>query len=102
MLDFDELQEFPKVSSWATKSDFISDLMGTQNHQKKLVRIMIARFTMYGYLVANSGLSDSGSKDAAKGNAAYRNDTKYRYPVFHPPQSASSHKLPPSHLLLLM
>ena len=34
MLDFDELQEFPKNSSWATKSDFISDLMGTQNHQK--------------------------------------------------------------------
>ena len=36
MLDFDELQEFPKNSSWATKSDFISDLMGTQNHQKTL------------------------------------------------------------------
>ena len=36
MLDFDELQEFPKISSWATKSDFISDVMGTQNHQKTL------------------------------------------------------------------
>ena len=35
-LDFDELQEFPKISSWATKSDFISDLMGTKNHQKTL------------------------------------------------------------------
>ena len=55
MLDFDELQEFPKISSWATKSDFISDLMGTQNHQKNLRLNMIARFTMYGYLVA-SGL----------------------------------------------
>ena len=32
MLDFDELQEFPNISSWATKSDFICDLMGTQNH----------------------------------------------------------------------
>ena len=36
MLDFDELQEFPKIPSWATKSDFISDVMGTQNHQKTL------------------------------------------------------------------
>ena len=36
MLDFDELQEFPKISSWATKSDFISDVMGTQSHQKTL------------------------------------------------------------------
>ena len=36
MLDFDEIQEFPKVSSWASKSDFICDLMGTQNHQKTL------------------------------------------------------------------
>ena len=36
MLDFDELQQFPKMSSWATKSDFICDLMGTQNHQKTL------------------------------------------------------------------
>ena len=34
MLDFDELQEFPKISSWATKTDFICDLMGTQNHPK--------------------------------------------------------------------
>ena len=34
MLDFDELQEFPKMSSWATKSDFICDIMGTKNHQK--------------------------------------------------------------------
>ena len=33
MLDFDELQEFLKISSWATKSDFICDLMGTQYHQ---------------------------------------------------------------------
>ena len=33
MLDFDELQEFPNISSWATKSDFICDLMGTQNHK---------------------------------------------------------------------
>ena len=31
MLYFDELQEFPKMSSWATKSDFICDIMGTQN-----------------------------------------------------------------------
>ena len=36
MLDFDELQEFPKISSWATKSDFICDITGTQNHQKIL------------------------------------------------------------------
>ena len=36
MLDFDVLQEFPNISSWATKSDFISDLVGTQNHQKTL------------------------------------------------------------------
>ena len=36
MLDFDELQEFPKNASRATKSDFISDLMGTQHHQKTL------------------------------------------------------------------
>ena len=36
MLDFDELQEFPKMSSWATKLDFISDVMGTQTHQKTL------------------------------------------------------------------
>ena len=34
MLDFDKLQEFHKLSSWATKSDFLCDLMGTQNHQK--------------------------------------------------------------------
>ena len=59
MLDFDELQEFPKISSWATKSDFISDVMGTQNHKKNLVRIMIARFTMYGYLVASGLLLSS-------------------------------------------
>ena len=36
MLDFDELQEFPKMPSWATKSYFICDIMGTQNHQKTL------------------------------------------------------------------
>ena len=35
MLDFDELQEFPEISSWATKSDFICDLIGTQNCQNK-------------------------------------------------------------------
>ena len=28
MLDFDELQELPKISSSATKSDFICGLMG--------------------------------------------------------------------------
>ena len=35
MLDFDQLQEFPNISSWATKSDFICDLMGTHNQNKK-------------------------------------------------------------------
>ena len=53
MLDFDELQEFSIMSSSATKSDFICDLMGTQNHQKNLVLYNIARFTMYGYWMAN-------------------------------------------------
>ena len=53
MLDFDELQEFPNISSWATKSGFISDLMGNPKPSKKnLVPSIIARFTMYGYLVA--------------------------------------------------
>ena len=47
MLDFDELQEFPKISSWATKSEFISDLMGTQNHQKNLRLNMIARLSFW-------------------------------------------------------
>ena len=47
MLDFDELQEFPKMSSWATKSEFISDLMGTQNHQKNLRLNMIARLSFW-------------------------------------------------------
>ena len=37
MLDFDELQELPKMSSSATKSDFICGLMGTQNNKKKPV-----------------------------------------------------------------
>ena len=36
MLDFDELQEFPNISIWATNSDFICDIMGTKNHQKTL------------------------------------------------------------------
>ena len=36
MLDFDDLQEFPKMSSWGTKLDFICDLMGIQNPQKTL------------------------------------------------------------------
>ena len=34
MLDFDELQELPKISSSATKSDFICGLMGTQNNKQ--------------------------------------------------------------------
>ena len=36
MLDFYELQEFPKISSRATKSDYICGIMGTQNNQKPL------------------------------------------------------------------
>ena len=40
MLDFDELQEFPKMSSWATKSDFIRDLIGTQKPSKNLVDLL--------------------------------------------------------------
>ena len=36
MLDFDELQELPKMSSSATKSDFICGLMETQNNKKNL------------------------------------------------------------------
>ena len=36
MLDFDELQEFRKMSRWTTKSDFICGIMGTKNHQKTL------------------------------------------------------------------
>ena len=47
MLDFDELQEFPKMSSWATKSEVISDLMGTQNHQKNLRLNIIARLSFW-------------------------------------------------------
>ena len=35
MLDFDELQELPKMSSSATKSDFICGLMRTKNNNKK-------------------------------------------------------------------
>ena len=36
MLDFDELQDFPNIFSWATKSDYICGLMGTQHNQKTL------------------------------------------------------------------
>ena len=35
MLDFDELQGLPKLSSSATKSDFICGITGTQNNKKK-------------------------------------------------------------------
>ena len=53
MLYFDEFQQFPKIANWASRSDFICDLMGAQHYKKKYpVLSMIARFTMYGYWVA--------------------------------------------------
>ena len=48
MLDFGELQEFPKIYRRATKSDFICDLMGTQNHHKTLYFPLVLLSMIFG------------------------------------------------------
>ena len=50
MLDFDELQEFSKISSWATKSDFICGQLQCKQlqwYEEKEVKTIINRIYIH-------------------------------------------------------